>query len=396
MGAFGAIARSGVASVLRHPLRSGVTVACVVAVILPYVATLGVSRGLLAQVEEALEHGPDLTVSGQRLGRTAPVPAAAVERIRGLPGVVLATPRIVGEVRLGRERHSAVLLGVPSDRLPPTVSCVEGRLFAPGAANELVLGRQLARRLGLTLGSTIPPFYTNDAGERVSQVVGLFVADASVWEANLVLTSLETAAAVFAQKDLVTDVLVTCAPGATEEVRRTILRLGTLEEDAHGPVRPRVVAREDARALVPRGLLHREGVFGLHFLLAFAVGIPLVLVTSGIGLSERRRETGLLKALGWRTDEVLLQAGVESALLAFLAVSASVLLAALWLGPLRATGVADVLLGGSDATPAYTLPFRLAPVPVILATALAVAVVATGTLLSTWRTAAAPPVEALR
>jgi ABC-type lipoprotein release transport system permease subunit len=365
-------------------------------VLLPYVAALGVSRGLLGQAEQALRHGPELTVSGHRLGRPAPLPLAAVDRIRAIPGVTSVSPRIVGEIKLGRARHPAVLVGVPPDRLPPTAACVEGRLWRPGAANELVLGQQLARRLGLTVGSTIPPFYENPAGDRLSVVVGLFRADAAVWEANVVFASLETAAAVFAQRDLVTDVLVSCAPGATEDVRQGVLRLGSLGEDAHGPIRPRVVAREDAEALVSAGLLHREGVLGLHFLLAFAVGIPLVLVTSGIGLSERRRETGLLKALGWRTDEVLLQAGVESALLAILATSAAVVLAALWLGPLGARGIADVFLGGSDATPVYDLPFRLAPVPVVLAAALAVAVIATGTLLSTWRVASAPPAEALR
>ena len=73
-----------------------------------------------------------------------------------------------------------------------------------------------------------------------------------------------------------------------------------------------MVAREDLLALLPRGLLHREGIFNLLFLLAFVVGILVLLVTSGLGLTERRREIGILKATGWQTDEVLLRSLAES------------------------------------------------------------------------------------
>jgi ABC-type lipoprotein release transport system permease subunit len=396
MGTALAIAFSGVDQVLRNPLRSAVTVACVVAVLVPWIAFLGVSRGLLAEAEVAIEAGADLTVTGERFGRDAPLPLSAVERIRAVPGVTDAVPRIVGEIVLGRDRVRAVLVGVPADRLPATVEVLEGHAFAAGAGHQWLVGRQLARRLALEVGSKIPPFYANDEGERLSTVVGLFRADVGAWESNVVLTSLESAAAIFAQKELVTEVLVWCAPAYRDDVRRGLLALPPLDGGPHGPLRPRVVSRADARALVPQAILHREGVGGLLFLLAFAVGIPLVLVTSGIGLSERRREVGLLKACGWQTDELLLRAGAESLLLAVASAALALLLAWTWLGPLRAVGLASVLLDGADAVPAFDVPYRLTPVPALLAALVALAVVLTGTLFSTWRTASAPPYEAMR
>ncbi len=396
LASFGSIARSGIDAALRHRLRSAVTVACVVAAVLPYVAGLGVSRGLLDQAEVSLREGADLTVTGLRFGRPAPLPVSAVDVVRALPGVTGASPRIVGEVFLGRERHAAVLVGVPPERLPPRTEVVEGRLFGAGASNEIVVGRALASRLGLSPGSVIPPFYENDEGERNSTVVGVFRSGVAAWEANVVLASFETASRVFAQRGLATEILVSCPPAYREDVRRAILALRTLGgTDAHGPVRPRVMTRADAESLLAGGILHREGVFGLHFLLAFAVGIPLVLVTSGIGLSERRRETGLLKALGWQTDEVLVRAAAESLLLATAGAALSVCLAWVWLGAFGGAGVRDVFLDGAGGA-GIDLPFRLAPVPVLLATIASFAVVGVGTLLSTWRTASAAPLEAMR
>src|SRR5262249_6375071 len=161
------------------------------------------------------------------------------------------------------------------------------------------------RRLRLRVGDLLPPFYYNPQGERLSKVVGVFKSDVSLWQANLILTSFDTAAAIFNQRGLATDLLVSCRPGYQEQVRSAILRpLTPRRAGAGGQVRPRVTSREDLRALLPSGLLHREGIFNLHFLLAFVVGILVVLATSGVGLSERRREIGILKATGWQTDEI--------------------------------------------------------------------------------------------
>ena len=42
----------------------------------------------------------------------------------------------------------------------------------------------------------------------------------------------------------------------------------------------------------------KEGIFSALYIVAFALGIPAILVTSGFGLSERKREIGIMKATG--------------------------------------------------------------------------------------------------
>src|SRR5262249_33510713 len=158
-------------------------------------------------------------------------------------------------------------------------------------------GSELARRLNLKVGSLVPPFYRSRSGERVSEVVGVFRSDVSLWQARLIVTSFDTASHLFDQPGLATDLLVYCRPGYESEVQGAITRHVALPQ-TDGTARVRVVAREDMALLLPQGPLHREGVFTLLFVFAFAVGILAILVTSGFGLSERRREVGILKALG--------------------------------------------------------------------------------------------------
>ena len=157
-----------------------------------------------------------------------------------------------------------------------------------------------------------------------------------------------------------------------------------------------MTAREDVLALLPRGTLHREGVFTLHFVLALVVGTLVLLVTSGLGLAERRREIGILKATGWQTDEVLLRGIVESLCLSLAGATAALLLAWAWLRLLNGYGLASYFLEGADSSPAFAVPCRLTPVPFLLAFVLSFAVVLTGTLYSSWRAATTAPREAMR
>jgi ABC-type lipoprotein release transport system permease subunit len=270
-------------------------------------------------------------------------------------------------------------------------------MFAPDAPGELVLGHELATRLGLAVGDVVPPFYRNEAGERVSRVVGIFRSDAPLWQAHTMVVSLETAWLLFAERGTVTSFLVRCSEAFREPLADRIRRLGSLSsEPGAAPLRPRVSTRDDVEALLTRRILDRETLFLLPLVVAFAVGIPLVVVTSGAGLVERRREAGLLRAIGWSPDALMLRSLAESAILAALGSAIAVLLAFLWLRVLGGAGIAPVVFPGAGRVPGFRVPWSLDAVPVLLALAVTVVLVAAGTLASTWRAATAQPAEAMR
>ena len=393
------IARTGLAAVRLHPLRSVVSCTAIVVVLLPYLVGLALSRGLEAEAEASALCGADLYVTAKQFGRPVPVPLEAVAALSSMDGVKAVVPRIVGEVTVGKERLPAVLVGLPPEHFAASdwTSCLEGELPHANGPDELVIGTVLAQRLGLKVGSVLPPFYRNDKGERVSRVVGLFRSDAPLWQANLILTRFDTACRVFAQQGLATDLLVWCRPGYQEAVSRRIEQeIALPSAKDRGTPRLRVTAREDLLALIPRDLLHREGIFNLHFVLAFAVGILVVLVTSGFGLAERRREIGILKATGWQTDEVLLRGAVESLCLSLASACMALLLAWVWLRLFNGYGLAGLFLGDIGVAPAVPVPFRLTPIPALLGFVLATVVVMSGTLYSSWRAATVAPREAMR
>ena len=389
------VARSGCTAAFLHPLRSLVSIVALVAVLLPYLACLGISQGLQEEAEDSVRFGADLYVTARQFGRNVPIPLSIAEKIQQeVPGVVQVVPRIVGSVVLGKHDEQAVLVGIPREHFPEAIHCVQGQLTEGSRLNELVLGTELAQRLGLKVGSRIPSFYHNSEGERSSRVVGLFRSEVGIWQAKLIFTSFETAAHIFNQKGTATDLLVSCRSNYQAEIANALFRLrlpaGTQNLRLH------VLSRDEVAALFRGGLMHREGVFNLHFLLAFSVCILVVLVTSGFGLSERRREIGILKATGWQTDQILLRSAAESVLIALIGISLSVVLAFLWLKCLNGYGIASIFLTGVNAIPDFQIPFRLAPIPVLLGFLIGLIVVLTGSVVPAWRAATTSPLEAMR
>src|SRR5258707_333313 len=82
-----------------------------------------------------------------------------------------------------------VLGGLRVEASPAGVGWMEGRLYAGGKPNELVIGNELGRRLHLKVGDPIPPFYQSRSGEKLSKVVGIFRSDVTLWQARLIVTS---------------------------------------------------------------------------------------------------------------------------------------------------------------------------------------------------------------
>jgi ABC-type lipoprotein release transport system permease subunit len=392
------VAATGLAAVLLSPLRSFVSFLAVAAVLLPYLVGLALSQGLQAEAEASARLGADLYVSGSQYGRPVPIPLRAANMIRRIDGVTEVVPRIVGAIALGRDHVQTVLVGLPPEHAAAWADCIDGDPPQTRTLNELVIGTSLAHQLHLKIGSMLLPFYRNDRqGAHTSRVVGVFKPDAPLWQAKMILTTFDTASAIFDQEDTATDLLVWCRPDALSSVRLAIEReLLFSTSPKGGVIRPSVTGRDDLLALLPSGLLHREGVFNLHFVVAFVIGILTLLVTSGIGLGERRREIGILKATGWQTDEILLRGLVESLSLSLAGACAALLLAWVWLRFLNGYGIAGLFLEGADLKPDFSVPYRLTPTPLVLAFLLSFAIVLTGTLYSSWRAAATPPREAMR
>lgn len=367
----------------RHALRGAVTVVCLVAAIAPYQAALCVQGGVLEESAISIAAGPDLYVAGSEFGQNASLPLALLEKVRALPKVTRVRPRIAGRMYAGD--RLVTLVGVDDARaalaMAPRAG-VEGDVQL--GRGQALVGAGVARALGVKRGEGFAL-----EGDRVVslEVTEVFGPESGLHASNLVVVTLEDAGEIFGVGDRASDFLVWVERGAEEEVAGAL----------RGVVpRARVQTRELVRRYTERGVTLRGGVFAALNLAALALAVPALLITSGMGLAERRREIGVLKATGWSTDDVLEMAFWECLLMAVAAAAISAALVWTWLRPLNGWGIAQFFIAGTGGAPSFLVPARFAVEPVAVGFSLALAILVAGAAPTSWRAASVPPADVLR
>ncbi len=381
-------------------LLTGTAIALSVAFLVATLVLTDSMRGRAASdIAEALA-GTDAVMQGVSLGEPGGGPgdpARSVrqsldpdltERVVAVDSVDGATSQWVGFAKLVVD-GSSVGTGTASDvgrnwvRNPALnpFRLVSGR--PPAEVGEIVIDRSLASDAGVAPGDVVQVLTATGMHDATITGIATF---ASADAAPLQRTVLFPDAAVSAWLEMAapTEVLVDIAEGAS---RTGVLdRLSALSdaEVVDGPDYIRAM-QDDATSPLQ---------FLTVFLLAFAavavlIGVTIIFNTFALTVARRRRESGLLRAIGADRRQVLGGVVIEAAFVGTIATLVGLVGGVAGVDALRwVVGLTGVSL--------LTGPLILSPVSIAVAATVGIG----ATILSAWiparRAAATPPVEALR
>lgn len=377
------LALAAAGNVAQNPRGPLVAASGLVVVLTLLLAGLAISAGQRGESLATLEAGPGVYCTWDVFGRDAAVPLGAVERLVSVGGVLRVVPRVVGRIEL--DGRIATVLGVPLSELQRAdVARVQLDGVLPSAPHEVLVGVELARELGLVVGSTL----ALDAHLlRLFTVSGITSSTAPLWSAKAIVCDLAEAQQVFGDVEHVSDVCVYVPDGSEGLVAEAIQRLDR---------RFRVQTRDLVARYFVRGHELRGGTFAALFALALALAVPTFATLSHLGATPRRREIGLLKAEGWSTAEVLEMVAVESVLIGLGVAALAFALAVFFVRVLGAPLLASYFVADLGAFPDAHVPAQFTAAMLVAAVALGVTVTLTGSLWTSWRTARTRPIEVLR
>jgi ABC-type lipoprotein release transport system permease subunit len=372
---------------LRNPIRSCIVILSLTALLTPFVTGIAICEGIKCQFKSTLKQGGDVYVTRDNYGSNAPIELDIIEQIRNIQGVTHVVPRIIGRAYV-KGKFLAVL-GTAPISFPSSVGIIKGR--KPKAKGEVLLGQKVAEYAGLDVGSR---FSLKRKPGQIFEIVGLFVSTCNIWNADLLLMDFEDASDLFGLMGKATDLSVMTRPGY-EEIVDIIVRLSEEKEQSGQPAL-RVQTRELIDRYSQRGFNIKAGVYTGFYCLVFALGIPSIGVISGFGLSERRREIGVMKALGWQTQEVLEMVALENLIMSILSVPFIILATMGWIHLFNGAGISTFFIASLNIMIPFSVPSRIFPVPVFLGAFLAIILTMVGSIYSTWRTSIVPPSEAVK
>lgn len=305
--------------------RFALSVAGVALALMLVLILAGFRTGLLLQTTAYLRNSPGSLVvaqSGVRgfFGVSSMLPVGAAEEVGRIDPRARVIPILTqsGYVNLHGKRIYVFLIGSDPASGGGPWRLAEGR--QPQQGLEVVADRRLARQHGIRLGNTL------EVGRLKFPVVGLSEGTAS-WMTSLVFIRRAALEELLLTPDLVSFLLVTPPPGVDPATaQQQLRRLDGVDVWTKGEM-----IGADLRTFAPL-----FAPITLMTVIAFAVGVLLTGLVAYTDVIERRREHGVLKALGASVWRLYRQIGAQAAIVTTLGAAA---------GTVLAYGVAQLITG---------------------------------------------------
>lgn len=310
--------------------------------------------------------------------------------VRSAPGVKAksdGTPMAVGELMVvafmetsdGKGRSNVQIRGVPSDVLEfrPEVRLLEGRPIKPGT-DEVMVGRSISGRFkNLRLGDSFEL-----RKNRPVKVVGVYEAGGSAFESEA-WVDLDVLREAFGRRGVVSTVRVKLdSPSRFEGFETAIESDKRLGLDA--------VPEREFYEKQSEGTTLFITVMGVLIAVFFSVGAMIgATITMYAAVANRRREVGVLRALGFSRPMIVASFLFESLLIALIGGG---------IGALASLAMGFVSFSMMNFSTWSEIVFRFTPTPEIIGTSLLFGGVmgVLGGFFPALRAAAVSPVEAMR
>ena len=293
--------------------------------------------------------------------------ASLAEEIDRVPGVVSHAPRIVSFGLASRDSSTrgVAVLGVDPAReggvttLPGRIR--EGAFLSDFGTGEVVLGERLAAILGAGIGDEVLLYsvaYSLETAYALFRVSGIVKFPEAGMDRSLLVMSLSDAQDFFVYGDRVSEVAIIAENSdAVPQIQAALS--SALEND---PVAVHTW-RETMPELDQIIFLDDAGMYIMLFILVVVVGFG-ILNTILMAVLERRRELGVVLALGLRPGAVFRIVYLESLMLAALGLVVGLGIAlplVLWLqaNPFELTGEAVAAMELFGVEPVMTWKLKL-------------------------------------
>jgi len=380
---------TAVGNIIRNKVRSIVLILCLIAVLFPFISAISISEGIKFQSLISVEEGADIYVTSDHYGSNAPISLRYLQRFQEMEGVTKVFPRIVGRTYF--VNRLTTIVGILPENIPKSIHLAQGGMFHE--RGEVVIGKGLAKEFRLQIGVR---FSLSVNPSKLFRVAGIFDSSATIWSANLILMSFEDASEFFRMEGKATDILIYTRPGYAPFLAKEIQeKMGISNPDQMEPPL-RVQDKPLVRRYFQRGFNYKAGVFTALYTVAFALAIPALLIVSGFGQTERRKEIGVIKATGWQTQEVMEMVALENLIISLTSAPLAILFAMVWLKWFNGAFIAQFFIAEIGLMAPFSVPSRFLLLPCFLAFLFTIVLTMIGSLYSTWKTATVPPVEAMR
>lgn len=376
-------------SLRRRGFKSFFTFVVLGLVIFLLSSMLFISDSLKYELDLTLKDLPDVTIQALQAGRHKNISTKDLDLLLDINGIESAIPRYWGYYYFANAGVNFSVVGVDIyDKAYSTLlkNVLETKEFKK---DGMLVGKGVREVLDKNYYKEYFNFVKSDGSLKKVNVVGIFNAKSALESNDMIFMPISLVKELFDfRKDEATDIVLK-VPNKTE-IPNIIQKVKQIYPDS------RVITKEDMKISYQNIFDYKSGVFLALFIVSiFTFFIIIYDRASGLSSNEKR-EIGILKAVGWKIDDILKEKFYEAFIISFFAFILALMAAMFFVYVLQAPVLKDIFTGYSVLKPAFSLPFYFDWQSVSIIFFLSVPIYIAALIVPSWRIASMDADEVMR
>lgn len=376
-------------SLLRHKYKNFFITVVLTALVFLLTSVFFITNSIKHELQSTVDSLPEIVVQKMKAGRHYDIDVDAVDDILAITGVNSAVARVWGYYYFENAGINYSIVGIDEYEQQYKNSLNEIAENLDFNSPSMVVGAGVKKSMSDNYYKEYFNFIKPDGSMKKVTIGGVFKGDIELESNDMIVMSKESVREIFAiPQNKATDIVVKVAN--VDEIQTVASKIKLLYPDS------RVITKDDLKISYQNIFDYKSGVFLALFVVSlFTFFIIIYDKASGLS-SEEKREIGILKALGWRVDDVLAEKFYEAFIVSFFAYMSGVILAFEFVYILKAPLLQNIFTGYSELKTSFSLPFVFDFQTLALVFFISVPVYVAATLIPSWRSATLEADEVMR
>ncbi|MEK6659104.1 MAG: FtsX-like permease family protein [Campylobacterota bacterium] len=348
-----------------------------------------ITNSIKYELQSTVNSLPEITVQKIKAGRHYDIDVSVVDEILEITGVESAVARVWGYYYFENAGVNFSIVGLDEYEEQYKNSFVEAVKGLDFSKSSMIVGEGVKKIMDKNYYREYFNFIKPNGELKRVDIGGFFNGETELESNDVIVMSKESVREIFdMDESKATDIVVRVAN--FNEVATIASKIKLLYPDS------RVITKDDLKISYQNIFDYKSGIFLALFVVSlFTFFIIVYDKTSGLS-SEQKREIGILKAIGWRVDDVLREKFYEGFIVSFFSYITGIILALAFVYIFKAPLLQNIFTGYSGLKTSFNLPFVLDVQTLALIFFLSVPIYIAAIIIPSWRSATLEADEVIR
>ena len=348
-----------------------------------------ITNSLKYELNTTLDALPEIVVQESKAGRHYDIDINIADDILAITGVDSAIPRVWGYYFFEKSGTNFSIVGIDEfdEQYRKTLDIAAQTLDF--SKDTMLVGAGVKSIMRNNHYKEYFNFIKPDGTLKKMSISGIFSGDTKLESNDMIVMSKDIAREIFDMPQTkATDIVVKVAN--VDEIATVASKIKQLYPNS------RVITKDDLKISYQNIFDYKSGLFLALFIICIFTFFMIVYDKASGLSSEEKREIGILKAIGWRVEDILKEKFYEGFIISVFAYILGLLFSLIFVYIFQAPLLQNIFTGYSELKTPFELPFIFDVQTLALVFFLSVPIYIAATIVPSWRSATLEADEVMR